>query len=285
MEENWARFRNAFAFDQLPYLGTFLEGLRTVSGFFSSAKDKLAEESAEWKKSLKGMDPEVIRLYKDLFENQKEMLNEEEEKKKFDNLQNPLFQLYEEIINILNGEKQARIAEVNKNAEHVEIYVAAMDRFSEKGADDEQKVATEKKPRKAKLLPIEVWSRMPTPEYAPIVTPRSLFGGVSMGPQKISTVPTTPLGGKEAKATFKELTAGAQAFQDSFTSGLNAVQAGIQQGIGGAFHKMFGEANSILEMFVQNFVTSLAKMALKSTLLSSSAITLVIEPKKLRFES
>jgi len=150
----------------------------------------------------------------------------------------------------------------------------------------EKEIAAEKeKEAKAQQEQRRLFDRSSSPNKLSATTPQSLFGGVSMGPQKISTVPTTPLGGKEAKATFKELTAGAQAFQDSFTSGLNAVQAGIQQGIGGAFHKMFGEANSILEMFVQNFVTSLAKMALKSTLLSSSAITLVIEPKKLRFES
>jgi len=47
-------------------------------------------------------------------------------------------------------------------------------------------------------------------------------------------------------------------------SGLQQIWQSINTYFGGAFHKMFGEANSLLEMFVQNFVTSLAKDALSS---------------------
>lgn len=49
-------------------------------------------------------------------------------------------------------------------------------------------------------------------------------------------------------------------------SGLDAVRAGIVDGVGKAWEDMFGEANSLLEMFIQNFIAQLSSQAVTSAI-------------------
>ena len=55
-----------------------------------------------------------------------------------------------------------------------------------------------------------------------------------------------------------------QAFVSAFDSGMQAVGQGINQWVGGAFRRTFGEANSLLEMFFQNFANQLAQIGIQA---------------------
>ena len=114
--------------------------------------------------------------------------------------------------------------------------------------------------------PIDVQGKMPTPEYAPTTDPKSQFGVGSTGWGTISQVPLKDL--KKLKGANKEQmeekSKEMQAFVSAFDSGMQAVGQGINQWVGGAFRRSFGEANSLLEIFFQNFTNQLAQIGIQA---------------------
>ena len=55
-------------------------------------------------------------------------------------------------------------------------------------------------------------------------------------------------------------------FQSAMLAGLDSIQYGIVDEIGGAWESMFGEANSLLEMFIKSFVEQLTSNVVKSAI-------------------
>lgn len=55
-------------------------------------------------------------------------------------------------------------------------------------------------------------------------------------------------------------------FQTSVLAGLDAVHSSIVDGIGSAWEEMFGEANSLLEIFIKNFVEQLGSNVVQSAI-------------------
>lgn len=55
-------------------------------------------------------------------------------------------------------------------------------------------------------------------------------------------------------------------FESALLSGLDSIHYGIVDGIGGAWESMFGEANSLLEMFIKSFVEQLTSNVVKSAI-------------------
>lgn len=55
-------------------------------------------------------------------------------------------------------------------------------------------------------------------------------------------------------------------FQSSLLAGLDSIHYGIVDYIGGAWESMFGEANSLLEMFIKSFVEQLTSNVVKSAI-------------------
>jgi len=66
------------------------------------------------------------------------------------------------------------------------------------------------------------------------------------------------------KEQMEEMNKEMEAFVTAFDTGMQAVGQGINQWVGGAFRRSFGEANSLLEIFFQNFSNQLAQIGMQA---------------------
>ncbi|HEY5614407.1 MAG TPA: hypothetical protein VIL52_00160 [Bacteroidota bacterium] len=103
-------------------------------------------------------------------------------------------------------------------------------------------------------------------EKLPVTDPKSLFGGGSTGWSNVlpgsSIDPNKQQ--EENKEQVEEISKEMQAFVSAFDTGMQAVGQGINQWVGGAFRRTFGEANSLLEIFFQNFANQLAQIGIQA---------------------
>ncbi|HEY4611418.1 MAG TPA: hypothetical protein VII11_00365 [Bacteroidota bacterium] len=107
--------------------------------------------------------------------------------------------------------------------------------------------------------------RASNPQYAGTDL-KSLFAG-GMGPGKATKVSTTPPTVQrtvvEAIQSFEKLNEESKAFASAFESGMQGVGSAIQRSLGTAFERVFGEANSLLEAFVQNALKEIAQILIQ----------------------
>ena len=256
--ERLKRIQIRIMLNQAPPYGLGLILLEEIAPLLQSIpemKNKLAKDSAIWKQNLEGMTSDQLISEKEILEYRKRYLNEEKEK--FTKLPYGVGVIAEDLIRTTHAETNARLININSRLEFLSDLTSRVS--EEKGKDIT-------KNNKAELPPIDVWGNMPTPEYAPTTDPKSQFGGGSTGWGTISQVPLKDLKKLQGanKEQMEEMSKEMTAFVSAFDSGMQAVGQGINQWVGGAFRRTFGEANSLLEIFFLNFSNQLAQIGIQA---------------------
>ena len=231
--------------------------------FIEGVKESLDKSTTEWQKNLELWNLGQLESERDLLVSRNQMLDEELEN--YSNFDGAWGAIVKEVLSLTHQQTKLRIKEIDVRLNILKGLTEATEKITS-GKPRNGGKKTDVKPHTAELPPIDVWGKMPTPEYAPTTEPKSLFDGGSTGWGTISHVPLKDLKKLQGanKEQMEEMSKEMQAFVSAFDSGMQAVGQGINQWIGGAFRRSFGEANSLLEIFFLNFSNQLAQIGIQA---------------------